>query len=232
MQRFGIIIPAFKPDLQLLQLLDALRTHSEQAALVVVDDGSGPQYEPVFSAIQQRRDVTLLRHSTNLGQGAALKTAFRYALAHLPDCGGFITADCDGQHAPDDILSVAAAWAAHPECLVLGVRDFTFGHGVPFRSLLGNRLSSLTFRLASVRVSDTQTGLRGIPRACLPALLAIPHDRFEFQTAMLIAAHREGLTFLERLIATIYLNQNKGSHFRPLRDSYRIYRVLLKSMFD
>ena len=78
-----------------------------------------------------------------------------------------VTADADGQHAPEDILNVARAAAAHPGALVMGARQFS--EQVPLRSRLGNNATKIVMRIvAGQRLSDTQTGLRGIPARLLP----------------------------------------------------------------
>lgn len=223
-----IIVPALDPDDNLPALLRAILRDSRARPVILVDDGSGPAAAPHLAAAAGLPGVVRLEHPRNLGKGAAIKTAIRYCLDHIPDCPGVVTADSDGQHTPADILATAVALADHPGGLILGVRDFR-APGIPARSRLGNRLSRLVYRLAGVHVADTQTGLRGIPRHLLPALLDIPYDRYEFETAMLIEAARRNLAVQEQPIRTVYLNQNRGSHFAPLRDSIRIYRVLWRN---
>lgn len=228
MTNIPVIIPSLDPGASFPDFLRELLRDARMRPVIVVDDGSGPVAAPLLAAARALDGVVMLVHPRNRGKGAALKTAFRYCLEHLPDCQGVVTADSDGQHTPDDILATAVSLVAQPGRMVLGVRDFGAPE-VPFRSRLGNRFSRQAFRLAGVRVSDTQTGLRGIPRDLLPALLEIPYERYEFETAMLIAAARRKIPVLERRIATVYLNENRGSHFSPLRDSIRIYRVLLSN---
>lgn len=221
-----VVVPAYEPDERLPMLLRALQPDGQLRPVIVVNDGSGPASADLFAAVQDMDGVVLLEHPRNRGKGAALKTAFRYCLSSLPACTGVVTADCDGQHTPDDIRAVAEALTGQPDRLILGVRDFN-ASGIPVRSRMGNRLSRIAFRMARVRVTDTQTGLRGIPRPLMTLLLDVPYDRYEFETYMLIAAVRNGLRFHEQPIRTVYLNHNQGSHFSPWRDSFRIYRVLL-----
>lgn len=70
--------------------------------------------------------------------------------------------------------------------MILGVRDFDQSN-VPSKSRIGNKLTSLGFRvLIGLSVSDTQTGLRGIPNPLIDLSLSIPGDRFQYETAVLI----------------------------------------------
>ena len=93
----AVVIPAYKPDESLLDLLRALRERTFIDSLVVVDDGSGPQYESIFAQAAQL--CTLKRHAQNRGKGAAIRTG----LEALGGAFNVVTADCDGQHTPSDI---------------------------------------------------------------------------------------------------------------------------------
>jgi glycosyltransferase involved in cell wall biosynthesis len=125
-----LLIPAYRPGPELPNLVDAASTSSAFRDVVVVDDGSGPAFAPVF----ENCHATVLRHEKNLGKGAALRTGIAYALAHHPDCG-VVTADADGQHHIEDIHAVAARLDREPESMILGARGFE--GEVPGRSRTG-----------------------------------------------------------------------------------------------
>jgi hypothetical protein len=102
---------------------------------------------------------------------------------------------------------------------------------MPFRSRLGNFLTRYALRAATgVMLKDTQTGLRGFPKASLPQLLAIPGQRYEYEMAVLLHSCRSGCAPFELPIRTLYPARNSSSRFRPVRDSVRIYRVLAQSI--
>ena len=172
----------------------------------------------------------MLRHAVNLGKGAALKNAINYALVEWPDLCGVVTADADGQHDPADIHGVAERFLAAPEALILGTRSFS--GDIPMRSRLGNSITRQIMRFAvGQRLTDTQTGLRAIPRGLLERLLSVPASGYEFELEMLIAVKHLGISVVEQPIRTIYEPGNPTSHFQPLRDSTRIYFVLLRYTF-
>ena len=199
-------------------------------AIVVVDDGSGPDYAGVFERLSYSEGVTVIRHAVNLGKGAALKTGLNYAMVEFPGAAGIVTADADGQHDPADVYRVARRFEARPESLVLGARAFS--GPVPLRSRLGNSITRTVMRLvAGQRISDTQSGLRAIPRGLAERILRVPASGYEFELEMLIAAKHLGVPLLEEPIRTIYAPGNTTSHFEPLRDSMRIYFVLLRFGF-
>lgn len=216
-----MLIPAFRPGPELPKLVEDLAGGGFQE-IVVVDDGSGPAYHAVFAACR----ATVMRHDRNQGKGAALRTGIREVLSTHPDCG-VVTADADGQHHAEDVLRVAQRLQREPECLVLGAR--AFDGGVPGRSRIGNQLTRLVFHwLVGRRLTDTQTGLRGIPRQLLGPLAAMSSTGYEFELDMLTASKHLSIPILEEPIRTIYQSGNPTSHFNPLTDSMRIGFVLAR----
>ena len=214
MDNIAILIPAYQPDAKLLDLVDALRAWFQH--IVVVDDGS-TEGQQVFDSIRDKVEA-LLVHPANRGKGAALKTGLAWMRAHLPDIAGVVTADADGQHRPEDIRRVAEATTTQKGGLVLGVR--TFEGPVPFRSRWGNGWTRLLFRmLTGLAIRDTQTGLRGIPADLLERAAALPGDRYEYETRMLVDARHHASPPLQVPIKTVYLEENKASHYRPFRDT-------------
>ena len=224
-----VLIPAFEPDGRLVELVRALVRADDAAPVLIVDDGSGAYYADVFAAGEVAGAV-VVTHSRNRGKGAALRTGFAEIARRWPSAS-VVTADADGQHTPDDIHRVAAAVTDgddHVPTIVLGARSFA-GGAVPARSRVGNVITRGLFRLATgQRLSDTQTGLRGYPAATLPWLRALRGDRFEYEFALLLKAREAGIALSEVPIATVYLDGNASSHFRPLRDSARVYGPLLR----
>ena len=226
MDDIAILIPAYEPDGKLAALVDDLRPLFRH--LVLVDDGS-TRGRDVLDAARGRVDA-LLAHAANRGKGAALRTGLAWIRDNLPDVRAIVTADADGQHRPADIRRVAEATLAHPDGLVLGVREFA--GKVPFRSQLGNVWTRVLFRLLTgLPVRDTQTGLRGIPRGLLDRVLAIPGDRYEYELRMLVDARHHPAPPLQIPIETVYIDGNRSSHFRPFRDTVATQCALFRARF-
>lgn len=224
-----VLIPAYNPDQSLLEVVRQVAA-AGFAEVVVVDDGSEDDCLAVFDQVEREPQVTLLRHAVNQGKGAALKFGFNHILNRKKgnsDFLGVVTADADGQHLAADIVKVAQGLRDNPQSLVLGVR--TFRGEIPLRSRLGNEITKVVFRaLVGVAVIDTQTGLRGIPRALMPTLLRIKANRYEFELDMLVKAAEGKRGIVQVPIETVYLEGNASSHFNPLLDSAKIYLVFLR----
>ncbi len=221
-----IIIPAYEPDEALVRLLTQLQSQT-RAQILVVNDGSSDACRPVFEQAQAL-GCTVLSHAVNRGKGAALKTAFAFLSERGVQDEIICTADADGQHLPHDIIRCLEEAKANPDSLVLGSRKFT--GNVPLRSRFGNAASRLTFHLLmGTRVYDTQTGLRAFSSSLLPLLLSVSANRYEYEMDVLCLAAKKKIPIREVEIETVYLEQNRSSHFHPLRDAMRVYGLLLKN---
>lgn len=228
MQNFeavSVVLPSYKPDEKLWRIVNGLIKAGFED-IIVVDDGGGEEYNHYFDEIRVLSQVTVLVHEVNKGKGRALKTAMEYYIANR-NGAGIVTADGDGQHIPSDIKACAKKML-ESNSVVLGVRDFS-KPDVPPRSKLGNRITSFMFLTAcSLKISDTQTGLRAIPAKYLPIFVETKGDRYEYETNMLLDFGKNNVPFSEIQIQTVYIDENATSHFDPIRDSIRIYKQILK----
>lgn len=223
-----ILIPAYEPDERLITLVNEL-TRKSVGWILVVDDGSGPEYQEIFHKVE-KMGTTVLHHPKNCGKGAALKTGFLY-LKKMGIHDIIVTADSDGQHRADDILRVGQRAKNLNQLgrstMVLGSRHFV--GDIPLRSKFGNRLTRTLFRAGTgIDLPDTQTGLRAFSSHIFAWLLEVEGDRFEYEFHMLLEAKAAGIELVPMEIRTIYENGNESSHFRPIRDSLRIYLPLMR----
>lgn len=229
LSQISIVLPSLDPDEKLLSVIDGLVRQGFDD-IILVNDGSKPENLHYFETAAQNPCVQLLNHEVNRGKGAALKTAFTWFLQNRPERLGVVTVDGDGQHHPAD-TEACALHLLETGKLTLGVRDFSLPH-VPPKSRSGNRITSFVFKIfVGMTISDTQTGLRAIGRRDLEILNGIAGDRFEYETNMLLAMKEHRIDFDEVKIRTVYIEENKSSHFRAVRDSWRIYKLILAHFF-
>lgn len=230
LSKISVVLPSLDPDEKLNAVIDGLLEYGF-SDIILVNDGSKQENLHYFTdAAAAHPEIHLLHHEVNKGKGAALKNAFRWFLANRPDGLGVVTVDGDNQHHPED-TKACCEHMLETGRTTLGCRDFTLPH-VPPRSRFGNHATSLVFKIfCGITLSDTQTGLRAIPASVLPALVEVSGDRFEYETNMLLAMKMAGIPFDEVKIRTVYIEENKSSHFHWLRDSWRIYKLILAHFF-
>jgi len=230
MKDIPIILPSYEPDGALTELVKDLS--KTENLVIIVNDGSGEKYDSFFEEAKSilKEKCILISYKENRGKGYALKAAFSYILEHFPDALGAVTADSDGQHSCDEILKIRQELSRHPLSLILGVREFE-SKTTPWKSAFGNKMSAGLLALTSnIKVTDTQCGLRGIPLAFMSQLIKIRENRFAFETEMLIKSSGT-YPILEVPIKTIYIDNNRATHFRPVADSLKILVSICRIFF-
>ena len=217
------LIPSYQPDDLLVKVvLKCMQSFH----IVVVNDGSGPEYDCIFNMIPKA--CTVLKHEVNKGKGAALKTGLKYIQKAYKDKEyAVVTVDGDGQHTYEDALKIIQIAEKQPDCLILGSRNFK--RTDQRKSVFGNFIARSLMRISTGNnIYDTQTGLRAFTYKNIENLLEIEGNRYEYETNMILYLSRERIPIIEVPIATIYLDHNSRSHYNPLRDSLRIFKQFLK----
>ena len=229
MKKELIVIPAYQPLESLVPLTEEIFKYFEN--VLVIDDGGRAEYAHIFKKLDEMGAI-IVTHAINQGKGRALKSAVNYCLLH-PEIAkaGIITVDADGQHRPADIVRIADCMEEHPDDVVLGCRKFDTDN-VPWKSRMGNGISRKVYKWAcGINVSDTQTGLRGLPYSFLEIAAKCDGEKYEYETNMLLDIKNNGVSIQEVTIETVYENNNESSHFNPVMDSIRIYSIIIKYSF-
>ena len=229
-ERCVIVLPSLNPNEKFDRVLDGLLEAGFQH-IVIVDDGSDAAHQKHFARARTFPECVVIPHLGNKGKGRALKDGFAAALARFPEAEGVITIDGDGQHLTQDIIACGNRMLEEKTQVVLGCRNFDLP-GVPARSVAGNKTTSRMFRLYGIKLSDTQTGLRAIPRQYLQRFCSVAGDRFEYETNMLLKMKQWGIGFSEQPIETVYEDENVGSHYNAVKDSWRITKIMFRALFN
>lgn len=231
LKRTAIVLPSLDPDKKFRAVIEGLLNRGFEH-IVIVNDGSSSENLHWFEEAAQHENCVVLHHEVNKGKGRALKNAFSYVAENLPQVEGVITIDGDGQHLLEDIVACGERMLENEDGVVLGCRDFN-QPGIPPRSVAGNKTTSRFFRLLfNIRLADTQTGLRAIPAKYLRDFCEIEGERFEYETNMLLNMKRMGIPFIEQSIATVYDPDDYSSHYNAVKDSMRIFKIMLKFLIS
>lgn len=227
-RKVAILIPAFNPKKEFTRYVDELIANGFNK-IIIVNDGSKDECASIFETLKQKKECDVITHEKNKGKGKSLKDGFEHFFKLADVYLGIITVDCDGQHLVKDVLTIASTIEQDPEALILGSRNFK-DTNVPIKSSIGNNITSSVFKiLYGEHISDTQTGLRGIPSKYIKSFINITGDRYEYETNMLINCILKKIKIVEIPITTVYINNNSDSHFRPIKDSISIYCKILNS---
>jgi glycosyltransferase involved in cell wall biosynthesis len=219
--KIAVLLPVYNPDEKFLQLVEDLSKRGFK--VVACNDGSKESCDEYFRRAKVFADV--IGYKDNKGKGYALKRGFEYIGNNLADEVDYIvTADSDGQHAIEDIERVAKL-TRKTDGIVLGMRDLS--EKIPIKSRIGNDMSKFVYTIVTgVYLRDNQSGLRGFPVRLCQWLQDIPGNKYEYELNVLVTAHKEGMKVTGIDIKTIYENNNKNTHFKPIKDTFRIQRSL------
>lgn len=217
-----VIIPAYNPDEKIYEILKDLKTN-EYTKIIVINDGS--KSTEIFEKIEE--DVTIITHEKNEGKGQALKTGFQYVLDNFNDIIGVITVDADGQHLIQDINKIYKKIVKDTDSVILGSRNLK-DKNVPFRSKIGNlTFSKILEKRTKIKITDTQTGLRAIPIQYLKDFINIKGKRFEYETNMILTCLKNNIKIIEENIESVYIDNNKSSNYKIIKDSIKICNSII-----
>jgi glycosyltransferase involved in cell wall biosynthesis len=205
------VIPAFQAEATIGAVVAGVRQRLDR--VVVVDDGSSDGTGDAARVA----GATVERLEANRGKGTALRRGIELALALEPRA--LLLLDADGQHDPGDIEAFLAAWDARHADLIIGARLADPGSIPPARywtNYIGSRILSW---MCGLELEDSQSGYR-LLAAPLARTLGLESEGYAVESEMLIKAARSGATIEHVRVRTIY--NDAGSHFRPLRDTFRI----------
>jgi glycosyltransferase involved in cell wall biosynthesis len=217
----AVVIPAYNEALRIRQVVEQTLAHcADFGWVVVVDDGSSDG----TAACLEGLPVVVVRHPARRGKGAALRTGFARALAL--GASGVTTLDGDGQHDPADLPRLVDTAARHPRRIIIGARLRHRAAAPPLRRMANAFGDWGVSWGAGHRIADTQSGQRYYPAEVI-AMDQVPGEDFVFEAQMLISASRRlGVSCVSIPVETRYAGSACGpmrrSHFRPLRDLYRI----------
>ncbi len=220
-----ILIPVFNPDEKIMDnFLNELSKKYKN--IVFINDGSSKVHDEYFKKLETKYPI--IKHYKNYGKGRGIKNGLNYILNNYKDFNAIIIADCDGQHSVSDITKCYEETLKNNNSLILGVRDFNKSN-VPLKSRFGNKLTRNIFKIfVGLNISDTQTGLRGMSKTIAEEMLDISGERYEYETNTLIACKNKDINIIEVPISTIYIDNNRTSHFNPIKDSILIYKLFIK----
>jgi glycosyltransferase involved in cell wall biosynthesis len=216
--RYAIVIPVYNHGRRVQRVVE--KTLQLGLPVIVVDDGSTDSTPQALASIS---GITVIRHEENQGKGASLLTGFA---STLRSADWAITIDADGQHNPEDILSLIQAIPEGQRPIVIGKRMEMESGNVPWTSRWGRRFANFwVWASCGRRLSDSQSGFRIYP---LPETLHLGAKarRYQFEVEILVRAVWHGIPIIEAPVHALYgSDEERISHFRPWLDFWRNTRT-------
>jgi len=199
----AILVPVFNEARVVGDVVRGLRERFDR--VVCVDDGSTDGSGDAATA----GGATVLRHATNLGQGAALQTAIDYALT-LPEVRYLVTFDSDGQHQIDDVLAMLDLARAEDLAIVFGSRFLDERTRAGFlKKLVLKTAVWVTNQSTGMRLTDAHNGLRVIRRDAATGV-HLTQNRMAHASEIVLQLGRTKLAWREFPVHLLYTDYSKA----------------------
>lgn len=198
-----ILIPVFNEEKKIKGVVSDLSKYFVN--IVAVNDGSTDSSRDILESL----DVTLLNHSINLGQGAAISTGFKY-IQNLMNAKAVVTFDADGQHSVEDAKAFAKEILSCDEEVIFGSRFIKNKANIPFLKKIALSIVVLfTNRFSRTKLSDAHNGLKAIKKDSLKKI-DITIDGFGFESQIIHQVSKKNMTYKELPTNTIYTSYSKN----------------------
>ncbi len=217
----SVVIPVYNEEEAVLgvirQVQRALTESGIPYELIAVDDGST---DDSCGAICQAEDVILVRHPTNRGYGAALKTGIRRARFER-----VAIIDADGTYAPESLVELVAHWGDND--MVVGARVGKDAAIPALRRPAKWLLNQLANYLVGVKIPDLNSGLRVFRRSVALRFFNLLPSGFSFTTTITLAMLSND--YLVAYVPIPYAARIGSSKIRPIRDTVNFVGLILRT---
>jgi glycosyltransferase involved in cell wall biosynthesis len=212
-----VIIPTYNNERTLMRVIDGVLKYIPAERMIIVNDGSTDSTNELLATIDPK--ILLLKNEQNAGKGTALRKGFAGAITRGFDYA--VTIDSDGQHFPEDLISLLNACKNNPGAMIMGSRNMN-QENVPQKSSFGNKFSNFWFKIETwIDLPDTQTGYRIYPLGPLSKMRLFTR-KFELEIEVIVRLAWKGVKFIPVPVNVKYDPEERVSHFRPGRDFFRI----------
>lgn len=218
--KFSVVIPAYNEAATIASVVDEVRQHA--SSIIVVDDGSVDGTAEALAGLP----VQVIRNETNLGKAASLWRGARAAIEQGAEA--IVTLDGDGQHPPRHIPRLVAAASRYPESIIVAARLDQREEAPALRRFANAFADFWISWAAGQKMVDTQSGFRLYPAHAFGLVSPGPDRRtgFVLESEILIEAAHAGIRTLQMPIETLYPEDRRASHYRPLEDTWAIVRMV------
>lgn len=175
--KISVVIPAYNESPSIRETIEKVRAASSEAQIIIVDDNSTDGTSDILEEIDKEAKITLIRHKTNMGKGACIRTALEHVKGDV-----IIIQDADLEYDPKDYPKLLEPILDGRADVVYGTRFLGGPHRVIyFWNYIGNKfLTFLSNMLNDLNLTDMETGFKVFRREAMEGI-EIRENRFGFE---------------------------------------------------
>ncbi|BBO16814.1 glycosyltransferase [Candidatus Brocadia pituitae] len=218
----SIIIPTYNEREGISQVIESLQALKQRQGnhweIIIVDDGST---DGTSEMIRDTQEVVLIKHPSNRGYGAALKTGIRHARYNT-----IVISDADGTYPVHDIPRLLTLLA---KCeMAVGARGNNDANIPVVRRPAKWLLNKLANYLTNTKIPDLNSGLRAMKKDVVMKFIHLLPDGFSFTTTITLAMLTNNYTV--EFIPIEYHTRSGRSKIRPVRDTLNFLQLIIRTV--
>lgn len=218
-----IIIPAYNEEENIATMVKSCKPLGYDS-IVVVDDGSTDN----TARNAREAGAMVVSHIINRGVGAATQTGLE--AAKMLDADIAVTIDADSQHKPQDIRKLIDALLDRNSDIVIGSRFLNDQNSIPRMRNVFNRIANIiTFLLAGIMLTDSQSGLKAFSRRALDTI-KISANGFEFSSEIIREAQHYKLKITEVPVSVVYTPYSLSKGQNLSTGLTTVFRLIIRAL--
>lgn len=223
-QRLSVscVIPAYNEGPAVQPVVRYICQHFPNFEVLVIDDGSKDE----TARYAEEAGATVIRHTYNIGNGAAVKTGIRAAKNEI-----VLMLDADGQHPPEAIPELLVHMAHYD--MAVGARTKQ-SNVSKFRSFGNWGLISIAEFLTGHTIPDLTSGFRAVKRSVLMEFIHLFPNQYSYPTTITMSMLKTGYFVKFVPIPAITRRETGQSGIRPFRDGMKFINIMVRiiMLFD
>lgn len=194
------LIPAYNEEATISEVVTKIKRAS--ILPIVIDDNSSDR----TSELAKKSGAIVIKQSSNMGKGEALRSGINYVLDNRPKIENLIFIDADMQYQPEQAALLLEPLKKKEADIVMGFRDWST---VPFRHRLGNFVWRSAFNLMfGTKLKDTNCGFMSMAKDAAKILKDVLHGGYIIENAILSQAIRKKLRIKQVPVIVTYKHKS------------------------
>lgn len=229
-----LVIACYNEEKVIKQTIKTILQNHEKFHIIIINDWSTDKSQNILENLANtHQNITILSHSQNLWQWAAIETGFEYIRRNFQSSKYVATFDADGQHHINDVLKMIKILDENPKIqITLGSRFLDKSStSIPFfRKIILKLWIIFTKMISGISLTDTHNGLR-VFRAEALAQIKITIDGMWHASEIIDIIASQKISFKEVPVTISYTDYSLSKGQKSSNSIKIAFKMILKKFF-